>query len=912
MTLHLCATTRLAQVLRGERPSIAGPRPPSLEQPQGSLFDDAPVEPRAAGGKQVWRTPAALTVGQWLAELADEALLTGLAELPTALEPYAERVLWEKVVADSLNGAATLFDLPGMAATAADAHALCRVWNLVPGGDMLSDEARLFLGWQAEFEKRCREAGWLDAAGVQRQVIALIEAGHFALPQRVRFLGFDRYTPFERRLMAALEARGVEVENSPEFPVDRSTVTMAACADRAAECAAVADWAQRRLAEDPDCRLGIIAPDLAGVRDRLEFLLDDLLHPALIRPDGAEAPRRFNFSLGRPLAELPLIRAGLDLLAVAASRAKVEQARLSALLLAPGWAASEGEADGRAQLDAAMRRDLAYFTTPNALVRLAGRLAGESEGPCPQTVAALADLAEIFAAAAGRRKPSAWSGIFRRALAAAGWPGDRSLSSNEFQARRAFVETLDAFGQLDALFGPLTAPEAVRRLRELARQRLFQPETRGRPNVQVLGVLESAGLEFDALWVMGMNDDQWPPAPRPNPLLPAELLRSANASHASAEVELDFARRVHQRLLHSAPQIRFSWAQADGNRVLRPSPLLAGLPEVSTATVLPLTLARRLADAAGSLERVDDALAPPVAEGETVRGGSWLLRAQAICPAWAFYEHRLAAKAIETPVEGLDPRARGTLVHAALEAFWKAVVTSERLAALSDEGRRQAIAEAVRAGLDDYEQNRRVQLPARFRELESARLARLLEIWLAIEAARETAFEVVACEKDVDVSVQGIRVKMVVDRIDRLADDRQVVIDYKTGQSIDVKNWASDRLTEPQLPIYAALTGQDIAAVAFAKVLLDDPCFAGVADASGTLPGVRGLDDDKQKLFDPARFADWDAVVAHWRERLQAVADEVKAGVAGVVFADEKQLQHCPVRPLLRLPERRRLLGEEA
>ena len=56
------------------------------------------------------------------------------------------------------------------------------------------------------------------------------------------------------------------------------------------------------------------------------------------------------------------------------------------------------------------------------------------------------------------------------------------------------------------------------------------------------------------------------------------------------------------------------------------------------------------------------------------------------------------------------------------------------------------------------------------------------------------------------------------------------------------------------------------------------------------------------------RFADWSAVLVHWRERLQAVAREVGDGVAGVVFADEAGLRYCDVLPLLRLPERRRLL----
>lgn len=190
----------------------------------------------------------------------------------------------------------------------------------------------------------------------------------------------------------------------------------------------------------------------------------------------------------------------------------------------------ESEADGRARLDSALRRDLPYFTTLPAVIRLAHRLS-ENEAPlCPQTVAALEALVNTASAASRKLLPGQWSGVFRNCLKAVGWPGDRPLSSHEFQARRAFGEVLDGLGRLDGLLGPLGFAEAVRRLSQLCRQRLFQPETRGKPAIQVLGVLESAGLSFDALWVMGMNDDLWPPPPRPNPLLPAEVLRAAGAS----------------------------------------------------------------------------------------------------------------------------------------------------------------------------------------------------------------------------------------------------------------------------------------------------------------------------------------------------------------------------------------------
>ena len=880
--LTLCATTRLAQILRGAVPD----------------------------GLDVWPTRPALTIGQWLGGLADEALLGGVADLPAVLDPFSERLLWEKLIAASLTEAAPIFDIQGMAASAAEAHALSRIWNIRAEGAGLADEVRLFAGWQREFVKQCRAGGWSDTASLHRQLIDLIAGGQFALPAAVSFAGFDRLTPLDEALMAALSGRGVRVENLAAPAVYRARQSVLACPDVAAECAAIAAWARTHLEDRPACRLGIVAPDLGAVRDRLDFMLDDVLHPSLIRPDAAEVPRSFNFSLGRALADLPLVRVALDLLALGNGRAKVEQSRLSALLRGGGWAAAEAEADGRARLDAVQRRDLPYFTTLPALIRLAGRLAESDALLCTQSIAALDALVGTMASTAKALRPGEWAGIFRKALKAAGWPGDRELSSHEFQARRAFVEVLDGFGRLDTLLGKLSLSEAVRRLAQLCRQRIFQPETRGRPAIQVLGVLESAGLDFDALWVMGMNDDLWPPPPRPNPLLPAELLRAAGAAHASAEVELDFARHVHDRLAKAAPEVIFSYAKADGNRLLRPSPLIAGIPAfVKAADAVP-TLARKLAaESIPALALVEDAMAPPVADGEKVSGGSWVLRAQAICPAWAYYEFRLGGKAMDEPVEGLDPAARGTLVHAALEAFWNTVRSSDALAALSETQRGETIATAVATALRNFERERHIALPARFRQLEAARLAGLLDIWLAVEARRSQPFEVIACEQPATVDIEEIRVSMVVDRIDRLADGRQVIIDYKTGATVDTRNWAEQRITEPQLPIYAALVNDDVAAVVFAKVLLDKPAFAGVADERDILPGVQGIGDDKQTIFDPAEFPDWIAVITHWRERLHAVAQEVKQGKAGVMVGDEKALQYCDVLPLLRLPERRRLLA---
>ena len=902
--LYLCATTRLAQTLRARRP------------------------PGAAGA---WRTVSALTLGQWFAQLAEEAQLCGLAELPQVLDPYAERLLWEQVIADTLaqsaGAAAPLFDLAGMAASAQGAQQLLRLWPDLAASLVapeLADEAQLFRSWQGEFLRRCRGRGWLDLGGWQERILDLLAAGEFALPGALWLIGFDRLTPLEQRLLAELEMRGVKVvvaafppaardADWPPLTVDRRAGEISPshyqAPDAAAECAAAVAWAAVRLAEaaQPDYRIGIVAPHLADVREQLESLLDDALHPQTLRPEQAEAPRCYNFSLGRPLAAQPLVRSALDLLALAGQRGRVEQARFCDLLLANGWQGDLGEADARALLVAALRRDLGYFTHWPAVLRLAERQAGQA--PLPQTAAALQALAAAGDGQPRRQLPGRWAAWFAEVLAAAGWPGERRLSSHEFQARRAFGEVLAGLGRLDELLGPVDRAMALKRLGELCRQRVFQPETRGRPAIQVLGVLESAGLEFDALWLMGMNDDQWPPAPRPNPLLPAAAQRQVGAAHASAEVELDFARRVTERLLQSAPEVVLSWAQADGNRVRRPSPLLAaGRPLSVPPLAAPSPAAQAALQAGCACEEIDDHQAPPLAVGEPVAGGSWLLRAQAICPAWAFYQFRLHAEALDEAVEGLDPAARGTLVHGALEVFWKATGDATRLRAQTPETRAAAVAAACESALAGYEQAVHQPLPARFRQLEAARLQRLLLRWLALETERAGDFRVLACEQQASVEIEGILVKMVVDRIDAVPGG-QLILDYKTGAAIDVKNWASPRISEPQLPIYAALLAADTVAVAFAKVLPDKPAFAGVAADGGLLPGVPGLGDGKQRIFPSEVFPDWGSVLTHWRERLHAIAREVRAGEAGVVFADEKLLQYCEVKPLLRLPERRRWLA---
>ena len=879
--LLLCSTQRLARNLRRQH-------------------DRA----QRARGLARWPTLNAQTAEAWLEKYCTEAALAGKLGVEALLQPLTEAqesVLWERAIAaDGAGVAESLLDREGLARAARAANALVEVWRLHLPAASGGEETRAFLRWRKEFQRLCREAGCCAAASLADRQLDALEGGVGRLPAVVAIAGFDRYNPQELRLIALLEQRGVEVRAlrlGREAPAEAVAHGLP---DRVAECRAAAAWAQRCLARDPGARLGLVVPELSALREPLESMLDAALDPDCLSPARAEAPRHYNFSLGPPLAQRGIVDTALRLLALAAGARSVAQEDFSTLLRDPYWSAAE--ADARARLDARLRERLPAATSLPRLARFAASEAARGL-PIAGLLGDLKSLTDVLQEQPARQLPSAWAAAFARLLEAAGWPGPRALSSHEYQAQQAFSEVLASLGQLDSVQGRIAMAAARSRLAQLCRDRVFQPETENEPALEVMGLLEALAAPLDGLWVMGMNAHLWPPPAAPNPLLPAERQRAVAAPGASGSVQSEFAAAIQRRFMHSAAEVHFSWAMSEGDRVLRASPLLAEIRETEVEAETGLSPAPAARSAMHSL---GDAQAPPLAAEQQMRGGTALLRAQAICPAWAFYRYRLGARALAVPAVGLTGAERGALVHRALQYWWQGRA-SEEVRAMGEAARQEALRAAIAEALRVFDAAREEALSPRILALEGERLQALLELWVEVELKRPLPFRVLACESESEVEIEGLRLAIIADRIDELADGRRVILDYKTGRNGSASSWGAHRITEPQLPIYAVHAQPAPAAVALAWVRLAEPGFAGIACAADILPKVAGIGEPgARKLFPDEQ--DWEGLLEHWHQRLAAVAGEFMAGDARVVFRSEADLAYCEVLPLLRLAERRRQL----
>jgi probable DNA repair protein len=494
------------------------------------------------------------------------------------------------------------------------------------------------------------------------------------------------------------------------------------------------------------------------------------------------------------------------------------------------------------------------------------------------------------------RSPSDWARAFGDALALLGFPGERPLDSAEYQTLKKWHEVLAGFAGLDRVAARMGFAEALGRLQRMAADAVFEPEAPDRP-IQVLGVLEAAGMVFDHLWVVGLSDEDWPMPPRANPFLPLRVQSQAGVPGASPASALQLAERRTEEWLSGAAEVVLSHPRREADRDLAPSPLIARIPE--RALEIPGHATWRDAiQRAAKLERFADLRAPGPPTAYPTRGGAALLKNQAACPFRAFARHRLGAAGIESPHAGLDARERGTLVHRTLAAAWKALGTKRALTALNETELRALLASAAAGAIAGERHRRPDTLSGRFAAIEQARLVRLATAWLGCERSRED-FGVLRVEDRRTVRIGPLALDLRLDRVDETADGTRIVIDYKTGKA-SIADIVEPRPDEPQLPLYVVGAEPGAAAAAFAQVSADAMRFVGLAREEGLLPGV-------ETAGEAGAAPSWDEQIAAWRATLEGLAREFASGHAPVAPKRRPDTcRECDLHPLCRVHERDR------
>ena len=874
-----------------------------------SAFDQR----QRARGLAAWEPAQALSWSHWTRSLWNQLILTG-AEKRLLLNPLQEHDLWRQVVADyasresiaSLDSLATLAHSAWQLAAAYRATSPLQPFKLRQSA--ASQDSRIFARWADAFARLCAQRELLSAALLEEALLEHLRSGRLSAPPSILLVGFSERTPAQQRLLTELQAQGTEAALRSDDPA-RSRTVVTECDLHAPStanplCAAVVAaheseelllavrWVRQLLqsaqTSGQSLRIAMLLPNPAQERAALEPVLRQILTPELqsIHADPSSTP--WVFSSGSPLSSLPILTDAMELVRWAI--APLSQERVTSLLLSP----YVGDNGANLQaLDAAARFDLrrlrrltllrSEISISDVLEQADQSSSQQSSSDLLSSLRWLRRLQEHVTQDLRRpREYAEWMEFIRELVQSANWPGNRPLTAAEFAASQAWEDALDAVSTLD-YSGRRTSFEDAWQALEFHLQRTSSLPASPHTSIEILSAAEAEASVFDAAVLLRFTDANWPENESPHPLLPWALQRSLQMPGTDPAATAARSRARLERLLHSTGNILFTSAAQDQSGHLRPSPFLETLPvqHLDAATLLSSH------GAAPALEEsteaipcqtvADDEPLPPLPPGEVI-GGASVLRLQAACGFLAFAQLRLASSEVEHhPLEGtlgLDAAESGSLLHRALQNFWKTVASQERLRSMRPDELNATLTSSIDVAIP-----RRLRLQGdwdqAYLSVLKQRLGSLLRQWLTHELERGP-FRILDVERQESVTIGPLTLDVRVDRIDQVQDG-VFLVDYKTGSQIHTGLWDGERPDDPQLPLYALLPeAEELKGLAFAWIRAGEQMnWVGFQAEEGVLPPSTSRSSSSLR--------DMASLQQAWSHTLAHLAEEFAQGNAQVL-----------------------------
>lgn len=828
-----------------------------------------------------------IPLSTWLEARYNELCLAD-PTLPYRLSRSEEAVIWERIIAQSDIGK-SLLKTSSTARLAQDAWLLSVQWCLPEVETHFQSEDNVaFFEWANDYQALCKKEHWVDSATFVDQLIHAIDQKKLDCPADITLTGFEELTPQLSIFFEKVKAAGSRVKS--EALVSKfGNLRRLSLANTEEELRCAVLKSKQWLNRYPEARIGIVVPALAEQRALVIRILEETFRPA-----------SFNVAAPIALRLYPLIDSALLPLHFFMA---IPLEKFSRFLRSPFFKNASVEQNIRAALDVMIRGfSETAFTLEGAIKKIEVSIKQEPKLANFTGLADLQKLALMRTKMRGKQRATFWRDQFSEILNCVGWPGDRLLTPEELEIIEQWQKVLTDYVSMERVLGEHRYLDAVSHLQRLLQNTAYAPstmgETRGSAPIQVLGILEALGMPFDYLWVTGLYREAWPPEPAPNPLIPLSLQRQYDLPRSSAARELKMARQFTERLSQGGKEVIFSCPQIIEERSVSVSPLITDIPEVTSRELgIELSTDSETSAPSEKLETLENReQAPAVRAPEKIKGGSQILKLQALCPFRAFAETRLQAKPMPKQNLGLNAAARGEIIHQVLEYFWQGLKNQSALLAMSEEMLENRIQTAIENIFSDWQARYPGILTSQYLKLEKNRTYKLIERFIALEKSRPY-FEVVSTEKKRIVNVEGLEIKIRIDRIDRLENQSEILIDYKTGE-VSMSNWFGERPKDPQLPLYCVTEERRPAGLVFGVIRPDAIKYQGLAEEADALPGIK-TPEKAEAMGCAASFAEQ---CDDWKDAIVLLVREFMQGVARVEPLDgENTCRTCSLKPLCRI-----------
>lgn len=788
------------------------------------------------------------------------------------LDSKQETFVWEDIVR-SETSLPTLIDTESIAKYVRDAHIILNNYNidtnlLATSNDV---ESQFLINVCKSFHQ------YLDQKNLctQTQAIATIQSAYsdkLLTPYSHAYLyGFIETYPAFDHLLDLIAGGYTHIQNStPKAQV----LQRYALSDETREFEMAAHWAKEQITENPQAKIAVIVPNLTDTKSHIEHTFLKIFDPSFYRDNRQfETNRYVDISASDMLADTPVIHAILSLLNTAQYALNKDQ--IKGIASSPFW--GQGLDNARLHILEWVNFYSAPIIEVNAFNREYAKIEiqlATSKKHNDETehndlftsdkltnISSLSDntdfkeddtqdglnspaqklLAFRHALRKAKAQPSFahWSEWLIAQLTTLDWPGPRTLNSYEYQAVQSFFSVLNDMQNLDNVrrFGDVSLHSFTQQLNKQLAQTPFHVQTVQAP-IQILGLMEAAGLPFDACWITNMSEQQLPASPNPNPFIPLELQTTYDTPRSSPAREYAYAQKLVEQLCQHTASIIFSYSH-NGENTVHPSPFIADIPlhfsdrePINERNDLPENNIKSIQSTTGNaiardyikaIQTHDNfhiiplGVAPIIPENEAIKGGSYYLGLHAKNPLYAFLNDRVGAITPNDENIGIHAMDRGTIIHNLMAHIYTLHTNKHDLTQwLTSENYIHELTQQTEDILNNYLKRQKKRIPTLLQNVEVSLLVKRTDTFLKLEIQRPN-FTVYAVEEPVKVTINKRHINLRIDRIDSIDDidngnnstnnnndqdaNSLIIFDYKSG-STSLSGLQTHPIYDCQLPLY--------------------------------------------------------------------------------------------------------------
>jgi ATP-dependent helicase/nuclease subunit B len=411
--------------------------------------------------------------------------------------------------------------------------------------------------------------------------------------------------------------------------------------------------------------------------------------------------------------------------------------------------------------------------------------------------------------------------------------------------------------------------------------------------IQICDIMTGSFLCYDYIWVANLNDCSWPRYSSAKTFINQHIMENQIYSKAN---QINMAENAISRIARGSLACVYNYASICDNIAASPTYMIQNIIANNEQLNLTNTTQHDYNEFCKSNiveKRLLEHTVPLSQQEHSIN--TYTIRDFNTCHFKSFAKFRLFAKELTPPSLGLRAVEKGIIVHNILQEIYTNITFLHELKDMEPDKMAGQIYTIALKNINKILEYKPNSASDEFIKSECQKITTNILTWIQHDLTRENC-QIHATEQEIKIKINDITIKGIIDRVDKLASNKYMIIDYKTG-SANINSWFTNTISEPQMPIYSIAYTNNLAATCYAHINNNNIGFSGITDNTCIIPELKTTKNTPAESIND--------IVIIWRNTIEQTLTTYTTGSIKTIAGNTNtECNKCPYSGICRIWEK--------